>query len=226
MRNLVQLDNVKKTYRVDSVETSALNGVNITISSGDICAVAGPSGSGKTTLLNIIGCLDRPTSGSVTLMGRGVEGLSDGTLSLLRAEKIGFIFQFFNLVQSLNAKENVEYPLLINKVPRREARDRAMSSLEDVGLLAFAAHRPNQLSGGQQQRVAIARALVKEPLLVLADEPTGNLDSHSSMTVVDLMFRMAERNRNTFVISTHDATLFERCPRKIRIMDGRIFHGN
>lgn len=226
MKTLVHLDTVKKTYCLGGVETPALNDVTLDISKGDVCAVAGPSGSGKTTLLNIIGCLDRPTSGSVSLMGNSVGSLSDGHLSRLRAEKIGFIFQFFNLVQSLSVIENVEYPLLINKIHRREARSRAMSSLEEVGLFAFADHRPNQLSGGQQQRVAIARALVKQPVLVLADEPTGNLDSRNSRTVVDLMFKMADRNRNTFVISTHDAALFERCPRKIRIMDGRVMHGN
>ncbi|MCK9230207.1 MAG: ABC transporter ATP-binding protein [Syntrophales bacterium] len=226
MKNLVHLENVKKMYCVNGVETPALVDVNIIISSGDFCAIAGPSGSGKTTLLNIIGCLDRPTSGSVSLMGSSVKNLSDGRLSRLRAEKLGFVFQFFNLIQSLSVIENVEYPLLINKIPRKEARNLAMLSLEDVGLFSFAKYRPNQLSGGQQQRVAIARALVKQPLIVLADEPTGNLDSWNSGAVMDLMFEMAERNRNSFIISTHDVDLFEKCPKRIRIIDGRVVHAN
>lgn len=226
MTELATLTKVEKTYRVVGVETKALNGVSITIKHGDVCAIAGPSGSGKTTLLNIIGCLDRASKGSVLFSGENVEKLSDSKLSQIRAKKIGFVFQFFNLIQSLDILQNVEYPLLVNKTPRKEARLAALSSLADVGLSAFIKHKPNQLSGGQQQRVAIARALVKRPDIVLADEPTGNLDTKNGEAVIDLMFEMANKYKTTLVFSSHDNSLFERCPHKYRIMDGEIVDEN
>jgi len=191
-------------------------------------AVAGPSGSGKSTLLNLIGCLDRPSSGRVVLGGRDVSALDDDALSDLRALRIGFIFQTFNLIPVLSAVENVEFPLLVRRgapVARQEARARAVHALGQVGLADFVKHRPDELSGGQRQRVAVARALVTEPSLVLADEPTANLDSATGEAIIDLMLDINRRQRTTFIFSTHDPRVMQHAHRVVRLEDGRLAPG-
>ena len=191
-------------------------------------AVAGPSGSGKSTLLNLIGCLDRPSSGRVVLGGRDVSALDDDALSDLRALRIGFIFQTFNLIPVLSAVENVEFPLLVRRgapVARQEARARAVYALGQVGLADFVKHRPDELSGGQRQRVAVARALVTEPSLVLADEPTANLDSATGEAIIDLMLDINRRQRTTFIFSTHDPRVMQHAHRVVRLEDGRLAPG-
>src|SRR5262245_62632389 len=192
-------------------------------------AVAGPSGSGKSTLLNLIGGLDRPTSGRVVIGGQDVSQLGDDQLSDLRAHRIGFIFQTFNLIPVLSAVENVEFPLLVRSgapVPRNQARERARTALEQVGLGDFLRHRPDELSGGQRQRVAVARALVTEPALVLADEPTANLDSATGEAIIDLMLAINRRQNTTFLFSTHDPRVMAHAHRVVRLEDGRLFGGS
>jgi putative ABC transport system ATP-binding protein len=201
---MVVLDNASKVYKLGKHEVLALKDVNLTVKEGEFISVVGPSGSGKSTLLNLIGCIDTPTSGTVSIMGKDVVTYKDAALSKLRNETIGFIFQSFNLVPVLNAFENIEYPLVILGVPKTQRIGRTTSILHEVGLEDFAKHRPEELSGGQRQRVAIARALVTEPEIVLADEPTANLDSTTGFEILDLMQKMNEEHKTTFIFSTHD----------------------
>jgi putative ABC transport system ATP-binding protein len=212
---------VSKTYRLGKVTVTALDGVSLAVKAGEFLAVAGPSGSGKTTLLNLIGCLDTPTSGQVAIDGEAISGLSPGRRADLRARKLGFVFQTFNLIPVLTAWENVEYPLLLQR-GRGDVAARVRAALEHVGLADRARHRPPELSGGQQQRVAIARALVTEPALVLADEPTANLDSRTGHEIVELMRRLNRERGTTFVFSTHDPRIVNAADRVLEISDGRL----
>jgi putative ABC transport system ATP-binding protein len=217
----VVVKDVTKTYRLGATTVTALAGVSIRVEAGEFLAVAGPSGSGKTTLLNLIGCLDRPTSGEVVIDGEPVGGLSPGQQARFRARRLGFVFQTFSLIPVLTAWENVEYPLLLQR--RRDGvAARVRAALEQVGLGDRARHRPAELSGGQQQRVAIARALVTEPALVLADEPTANLDSRTGHEVVELMRRLNREHGTTFVFSTHDPRVITAADRVLELCDGRL----
>jgi putative ABC transport system ATP-binding protein len=217
----VAVTNVSKTYRLGKVSVTALGGVSLAVQAGEFLAVAGPSGSGKTTLLNLIGCLDTPTSGEITIDGEAIGRLTAGRRADLRARKLGFVFQTFNLIPVLTAWENVEYPLLLQR-GRRDVAARVRGALEQVGLADRARHRPPELSGGQQQRVAIARALVTEPALVLADEPTANLDSRTGHEIVELMRRLNRERGTTFVFSTHDPRIVAAADRVLEISDGML----
>lgn len=219
---LVELRSVSRQYKLGKTVVNALEGVSLEIVRSDFLIVAGPSGSGKSTLLNLIGCIDQPTAGSVIFDSTDVATLSDRELSAFRAHKLGFIFESFNLVPVLNAHENVDYPLRLRNVPAAERQSRTEAMLEAVGLQDQALHRPGELSGGQRQRVAIARALVTHPELVLADEPTANLDTRTGETIIDLMKEMRDRLGTTFVIATHDPMVAERARRRVEIRDGRI----
>jgi putative ABC transport system ATP-binding protein len=218
---MIELKDLWRTYQVGDSEVHALRGVDLTIGRGDYLAVIGPSGSGKSTLLNILGCLDRPTSGSYAFDGRDVSQLSDVERTKLRQDQIGFVFQFFHLLARLTAQGNVELPMLFAGVSRAERRSRAAEVLDSVGLADRAHHRPDQLSGGQRQRVAIARAVVMGPGLVLADEPTGNLDKASAFEVMDLLEAM-NRDGQTVVLVTHDPEVAERAKARVRMDDGDI----
>ena len=211
-----------KTFRLGEVNIQALRGVDLTIQAGELVAITGPSGSGKSSLLHLLGCLDEPDSGQILLDGRDVSALGEGARTLLRRHQLGFVFQSFNLVPVLTALENVEYPLWISGVARRESRDRAEEMLRKVGLVDRLEHRPDQLSVGQLQRVAVARALVHRPRAVLADEPTGNLDSATGEHIMDLLVELAESDNRTFVVATHDPRVFERAARQVELRDGRI----
>lgn len=217
---LVQLEKVWKSYVQGKLEVHAVQGVDLAIEAGEFTALAGPSGSGKTTLLNLIGCLDTPTRGSIRLAGEELASLSRNDLADIRRQKIGFIFQSYNLIPVLTASENVAFSLTL--VDRQGSRERVMEILAEVGLKGLENRRPSELSGGQQQRVAIARALVKEPELVLADEPTANLDTETGKSVLELMKLMNEKRGTTFVFSTHDAMVMEYSRRLIRLQDGRV----
>jgi putative ABC transport system ATP-binding protein len=219
---IVSMQKVVRNYYLGKTVVNALRGIDLQVEKGEFICIAGPSGSGKTTLLNLIGCLDKPTSGKVFLDGDDVERLSDNKLSRLRAERIGFIFQSFNLIPVLSAFENIEYPLLLKGVPRGSRKKKVLSMLEEVELADFTRHRPNQLSGGQRQRVAIARALVTDPEMVLADEPTANLDSKTGEAIVDLMRKINQEMKATFIFSTHDSMVMKHAHRMIRLKDGRI----
>ncbi len=221
MGERVTVTDVSKTYRLGEVMVTALAGVSLAVKAGEFLAVAGPSGSGKTTLLNLIGCLDTPTSGEIAIDGEAIGGLSAGRRADLRARKLGFVFQTFNLIPVLTAWENVEYPLLLQR-RRADVAARVQAALEHVGLADRARHRPTELSGGQQQRVAIARALVTEPALVLADEPTANLDSRTGHEIVELMRRLNRERGTTFVFSTHDPRIVNAADRVLEISDGRL----
>ena len=222
----VRVENATKDYQLGRTTVPALRGVSLAVERGEFMTVAGPSGSGKSTLLNLIGCLDHPTTGRVLIGDEDVATLGDDLLSDLRAEKIGFIFQTFNLIPVLSALENVEFPLLVRqsagKGARRNARERARRALEEVGLGELSRHRPDELSGGQRQRVAVARALVTDPVIVLADEPTANLDSATGETIVALMEEINRRDGTTFIFSTHDPRVMARAHRVLRLADGRI----
>lgn len=219
---VVRFESVSKRYRLGWIEVPALSEISLSIRSGIFAFVVGPSGSGKTTLLNLIGCIDRPDEGRIRIDGHDVGLLDDNARSDFRARTIGFIFQSFNLIPVLSAYENVEYPLLLTSVGAKERRERTLDMLEQVGLTGHKNHRPNELSGGQRQRVAIARALIKEPSLVLADEPTANLDSQTGESIVALMRRMQERAGITFIFSSHDPQLMEHAQEKYVLRDGRI----
>ena len=221
MKTPVIVENVSKTYRLGKVAVPALAGVSLRVEAGQFLAIAGPSGSGKTTLLNLIGCLDTPTSGEIAIDGESVSRLTPGERADLRASKIGFIFQTFNLIPVLTAEENVEYPLLLRK-RTPDHRQRIQRALSQVGLADRARHRPPELSGGQQQRVAIARALVGDPALVLADEPTANLDSRTGHEIIELMRRLNRERGTTFVFSTHDPSIMQAADRVLEISDGRL----
>ena len=216
---MIRLQDITKVYLMGKRELEVLRGVNLNIRQGEMVAIMGPSGSGKTTLLNLIGCLDVPTSGSYYLDGREVNRLSRGELAQVRAKKIGFIFQTFNLLPQLSALANVELGMRYAGIA--DSR-RAMEALDRVGLSDRARHRPSELSGGEQQRVAIARALVKRPPLLLADEPTGNLDSRSSEDIVSVLMTLQSEQNNTLVVVTHDADIAHHCQRIIHLKDGQI----
>ncbi|MFL5307630.1 MAG: ABC transporter ATP-binding protein [Polyangia bacterium] len=219
---VVRFDQVTKTYRDGGVNVEALRGISLAIAPGRFTMIVGPSGSGKTTLLNLIGCIDRPTTGRMEVCGRDLGALPDNRITDFRAQNVAFVFQSFNLLPVLTAYENVEYPLLLLGVPAPERRKRAVAMLEAVGLTDYGHHRPNQLSGGQKQRVAIARALVKHPALVLADEPTANLDSRTGAEIIALMRRMQDQQAITFVFSTHDPQLMSHADETFSIRDGRL----
>lgn len=220
---LVKLENVSRQYRLGGQTVEALRAVDLEIDDGAFLAIAGPSGSGKSTLLNLIACIDSATSGRIVIDGTDVSDRSPDDLAAYRARTIGFIFQTFNLFPVLTAFENVEYPLLqFREIGREERRERAARYLDLVGLSRFAAHRPNELSGGQRQRVAIARALATHPRIVLADEPTANLDHQTGSEILRLMKQLNERDRTTFVFSTHDQRVMAMADRLVRIEDGRI----
>lgn len=222
---IITVENATKIYKIGEVETRALDGVSLSIEEGEFTALVGPSGSGKTTLLQLMGCLDKPNSGTVKIGGQDVTRMKANPRADLRREKIGFIFQFFALVPVLSAYENVELPLLLNNVPAKERRERVMGLLEAVGLADRINHRPDQLSGGEQQRVAIARALAPDPLLVLADEPTANLDTANGAQAMDIMQRLNEETSTAFIFATHDPRVVAYARRVIEMRDGRIENG-
>lgn len=223
MDAIVSIANVVKDYRLGQVTVPALRNVSMTVSEGDFISIAGPSGSGKTTLLNLIGCVDIATSGQVVIAGHDTRKLSERQLTNLRLNTIGFIFQTFNLVPVLTLFQNVEFPLLLQRrFNAKERRDRVMELLERVGLADHVKHRPGELSGGQRQRVAIARALVTRPKIVLADEPTANLDSVTGDNILALMKEMNRTEHTTFIFSTHDAKVMQHANYVVRLADGKI----
>lgn len=219
---MIELRGVTRRFEVGGRPVYALQGVDLSIREGEYVSIMGPSGSGKSTLLNIIGCLDRPTSGSYRLEGREVSALDEATLSRIRGRKIGFVFQMFHLVSRLTAAENVELPMVFAGIPRRERARRVAAALASVGLAERAHHRPEQLSGGERQRVAIARAIVMGPSVLLADEPTGNLDTVAGREIIELLERMHREGR-TLIIVTHDPAIGGRAARHLRMRDGRLY---
>ena len=219
---VTKVANATRIFKIGEIETKALRGVDLTIQNGEFTALVGPSGSGKTTLLQLIGLLDQPTRGSVFINGKEATGLSRDKRADLRKGAIGFVFQFFALIPTLNAFENVEMPLLLNNVKASERRARVNEMLEAVGLTDRAHHRPDQLSGGQQQRVAVARALATKPTLILADEPTANLDTPNGKQVMEIMTRLNQETGVTFVFATHDPRVIQFARRVITLQDGLI----
>ncbi len=220
--SLIEIKNVAKNYLLNAISVPALRSVNLNVAPGEFLALAGPSGSGKTTLLNIIGCIDTPSSGEVFFDKIKIGELNSDELADLRAQKISFVFQNFNLFPVLTAVENVEYALFLKTMTALERRKKAESALDMMGLLKLAKHKPMEMSGGQQQRVAIARAIVREPLVVLADEPTANLDHKTGEQIVDLMRETNRKQKTTFIFSTHDQKVIDRADRVVRIWDGEI----
>lgn len=221
---IVDLENVIKTYPLGKHSVEAVKGISLEIEKGDFISIAGPSGSGKTTILNMIGCIDTPTEGTVTIAGNITNGLTDRQITTLRHKVIGFIFQTFNLIPVLNVYENVEFPLLLGKegVPKHERREWIDHIVESVGLTDWKTHKPFELSGGQRQRVAIARALATKPQIVLADEPTANLDSKTGETIIELMKTINREQDTTFIFSTHDAAIVDIADHIIYLQDGMI----
>jgi putative ABC transport system ATP-binding protein len=222
---MLALTNISRSFRVGEEEVHALKTVSLAIGAGEYVSIMGPSGSGKSTLLNILGLLDRPTSGTYELEGRDVTALSDEQLSQVRRDKIGFVFQFFHLVPRLTAGENVELPLVLAGVPPDQRKPRVERLLAEFGIAHRAKHRPDQLSGGERQRVAIARAMVMEPAAILADEPTGNLDQNTGREVLHLLEGLNARGM-TLVLVTHDVVLGGRARRHVRTLDGRVVEGS
>lgn len=231
--SLLKLENIYRIYKIGDIEVRALNGVNVSVERNEYVSIMGPSGSGKSTLMNIIGCLDTPTSGSYELDGvqihkdelEGPEIATDDQLAVIRNEKIGFVFQTFNLLPRMTALHNVELPLIYAGVPRLERLERAKAALENVQLADRMHHKPNELSGGQRQRVAVARALVNNPSIILADEPTGNLDSKTSHDIMDLITNLHEQG-NTIILVTHEHDIAEHANRIINMLDGKIHEDN
>jgi putative ABC transport system ATP-binding protein len=223
MPPIVAIRKVTKEYKLGKVVVPALREVSLEIATGEFLSIAGPSGSGKTTLLNLIGCVDVPTSGEVEVAGKSTRTLSEHALTDLRLHSLGFIFQSFNLVNVLSVFQNVEFPLLLQgKISATERRKRVMELLEQVGIATHAKHRPTELSGGQRQRVAVARALVTQPKIVLADEPTANLDSQTGTNIIDLMREMNRRQGTTFIFSTHDAKVMAHASAIVKLADGTV----
>jgi putative ABC transport system ATP-binding protein len=220
--NIVECKDITKIYQQNGTEVNALRGVSLSIQKGDFVALAGPSGSGKTTMLNIIGGLDSPDSGSVVVDENALEEMTQSELADLRLHNVGFVFQAYNLIPVLSALENVEFVMLLQGVPTAERRERARAILDDVGLEGMYHRRPAELSGGQQQRVAVARAIVSNPSIVLADEPTANLDSKTGADLLDMMKRMNEEKMVTFIFSTHDQMVMDYARRLIRLRDGQV----
>ena len=224
---IIEVKNATKIYQVGEVETRALDGVTLAIEEGEFATLVGPSGSGKTTMLQLMGCLDKPNNGTVLVNGQDVSQFKANKRAEIRREMIGFIFQFFALVPVLSAYENVELPLLLNNVKEKERKERVNSLLEAVGLSNRAKHRPDQLSGGQQQRVAIARALAPNPIVVLADEPTANLDTENGTQAMDIMKKLNEETGTAFIFATHDPRVMAYASRVVKMQDGRILdNGN
>lgn len=220
--NVIETKDLTKVYEDFAVPVKAVDHVDLQIGEGEFTAIVGPSGSGKTTLLNIIGGLDEPSSGSVKVGGTDITGLNRNELIDFRLKNIGFVFQSYNLIPVLTALENTEFIMLLQKQPRKQREERARQLLEEVGLGEQINKKPGEMSGGQQQRVAVARALASKPKFVLADEPTANLDSHSTANLLDIMLRLNERERTTFVFSTHDQRVIDRARRVITLEDGHI----
>ncbi len=219
---MIEMVEIEKIYKMDEVEVAALRSVTASIGEGEFVSIIGPSGSGKSTLMHIIGCLDRPTSGSVMIVGQPTEEMDDNELAFLRNKKIGYVFQSFNLLPRLTALANVELPLVYSGVSAKERNERAKEALTAVGLGKRMGHRPSQLSGGQQQRVAIARALVNDPAIILADEPTGNLDTKSGAEIMKILKRLHEKEKKTIMLVTHELNVAHHAERIIRVLDGRI----
>jgi putative ABC transport system ATP-binding protein len=219
---VAKAENVTRTFQVGEVETQALRGINLIIEKGEFAALTGPSGSGKTTLLQLFGCLDQPTSGQVFINGREVTHLNRDQRADLRKQTLGFVFQFFALIPTLTAYENIEMPLLLNRHSAAARRERVMQLLQSVDLLDYARHRPDQLSGGQQQRVAVARALASNPSLVLADEPTANLDTENGAQVMAIMQKLNKETGVTFIFATHDPRVIRYARRVITLRDGLV----
>ncbi|HBN95648.1 MAG TPA: ABC transporter [Firmicutes bacterium] len=221
---IVELENVKKVYTLGKAEVHAVRGVSFSIEKGDFASIVGPSGSGKSTILNLIGCIDQPTEGVVSINGTRTEGLKDKALTTLRHETLGFIFQSFNLIPVLNVYENIEFPLLLgkNRPGKKGIKEWIEFLVEAVGLADHMHHKSNELSGGQRQRVAIARALATKPEIVLADEPTANLDSKTGQSIIELMKKMNSELNTTFIFSTHDRTIMEIADHVIELLDGLI----
>lgn len=221
--NVIQVKEVKKDYPLGTTMVHALRGVDLEVEEGAFMSIIGPSGSGKTTLLNIIGCIDTPTTGSIKVHEQEITSLNDKQITDVRLNKIGFIFQTFNLIPVLNVRENVEFPLLLMKHKKREEIDAQVEKLiREVGLIDYIEHKPAELSGGQRQRVAIARALVTNPDIVLADEPTANLDSETSDSILQLMQELNEKEKTTFIFSTHDPEVLKYARNIVKIKDGLI----
>jgi putative ABC transport system ATP-binding protein len=219
---LLYLDGVTKDYLLGSTVVKALRGLSLSIESGEIVAIMGPSGSGKSTLMHILGALDTPTGGTASLEGHDLQELSENELVTLRGKKVGFVFQTFNLIQALTAQQNVELPMIFLGVKRSARSERARALLEKVGLGERVAHRPNELSGGERQRVAIARALANDPEIILADEPTGNLDSETGATILELLKRLSVEEGKTMILITHDPDAAAIAHRIVRLRDGRV----
>jgi putative ABC transport system ATP-binding protein len=219
--SLLELRNVSKIYRLGGEEIRALDDVSLDIESGQFISIIGPSGSGKSTLMHILGCLDTPSAGTIRLDGRMIQDASPRELAQIRNRKIGFVFQFFNLLPKLNVLQNVELPMIYSGIPARQRHERALAALRMVEMENRAKHRPSQLSGGQQQRTAIARALVNDPKIVFADEPTGNLDSHTGELILQMFNRLSREGR-TIILVTHDPEIAAVTPRRIEIRDGRV----
>jgi len=220
--SVIELQDVTRVYKIGEVETHALRGVSLTIKEGEFTAIVGPSGSGKTTMLQLMGCLDRPSGGRVHINGQDVTRLNPNKRADLRKGTIGFVFQFFALIPGLTAYENVELPLLLAGAKKAERRERVNELLEAVGISDRARHRPDQMSGGEQQRVAVARALATRPVLVLADEPTANLDTENGRQIMEIMVRLNEETGTTFIFATHDPRVVAFARRMVELRDGRI----
>lgn len=221
METLIEMRGIRKGYTVGGQQVRALDGVDFAVEKGEMVAILGPSGSGKSTLMNVLGCLDTPDEGTYRLAGQTVQGMTEGQLSRVRGQTVGFVFQGFHLLPGLTARENVELPLLYRGIPERQRRKMAQESLRQVGLSSRMDHRPAQLSGGQQQRVAIARAVAGNPPVLLADEPTGNLDTAAGREIMTLLHRL-HTDGHTVVIITHDPTIGAACPRRVVMEDGRL----
>lgn len=220
--SLIEVENVTKIYSLGDIEVTALKNISVTIEQGEFVSIMGPSGSGKSTFMNILGCLDKPTSGEYTLEAIKVSSLNRDELAGIRNQKIGFVFQGFNLLPRTSALENVELPMIYSGSPAKERRNRAITAIKSVGLEGREKHHPNQLSGGQQQRVAIARALVTRSPIILADEPTGNLDTHTSKEIMELLVKLNAESNITILLVTHEPDIAEFSKRIIRFLDGRI----
>ncbi len=220
--SIVELKGVEKTYKDNGVAVHALRGLDLIVKPGEFTAICGPSGSGKTTALNLIGALDTPSAGTVTVEGRDLSSMRGHELSKMRLMRLGFIFQAYNLIPVLTAMENAEFVLMLRGVPESERHEKVRAIMKDVGMEDLMDRRPNQLSGGQQQRVAIARAVVTEPALVLADEPTANVDSKTAEALLDLMHKLNRERNVTFLFSTHDPRVMERADRLVTLQDGQV----